>query len=139
MYAERGGDPFRRAQGFVVWRRTEGGTPPWRPVFGLTHPRTDGVIAIQGITGDATGDGSDDALVFEATGGVGTCGRWRVIDLAAGTQRWHRDLCDTQVDISVEPPGLTLTETVYEAGDSHCCPSVDPHQHLGVPTRRRAS
>jgi hypothetical protein len=123
MFTGHGGDPFRRAQGFVVWRRTEGATPPWRPVFGLTHPKTDGVITIQGITGDATGDGSDDALLFEATGGVGTCGRWRVIDLAAGSQRWHRDLCDTQVDISVEPPGLTMTETVYQAGDSHCCPS----------------
>ncbi len=87
MYTGGGGDPFRRAQGFVVWRRTEGAAPPWRPVFGVTHPKTDGVVTVQGITGDATGDGSDDALLFEATGGVGNCGRWRVIDLAAGAQR----------------------------------------------------
>jgi hypothetical protein len=123
MYAKHGGDPFRRAQGFVVWRRTEGTVPPWRAVFGRTYPKTDGVIAIQGITGDTTGDGSADALLFEATGGVGTCGRWRVVDLAAGTQRWARSLCDAQVDINVDPPGLQVTETVFEPGDSHCCPS----------------
>jgi hypothetical protein len=124
MYAKRGGDPFMRAQGFVVWRRTEGATPPWTPVLGLTHLKTDGVIAIQGITGDATGDGSGDALLFEATGGVGNCGSWRVIDLAAGVQRWARSLCDAQVDLNVDPPGLRVTETVYEAGDPHCCPSA---------------
>jgi hypothetical protein len=124
MYARRGGDPFMRAQGFVVWRRTKGATPPWTPVFGLTHPKSDGVIAIQGITGDATGDGSGDALLFEATGGVGNCGSWRVIDLAAGVQRWARSLCDAQVDLNVDPPGLLVTETVYEAGDPHCCPSA---------------
>ncbi len=81
------------------------------------------LLAIQGITGDATGDGSADALLFEATGGVGNCGRWRVIDLAAGVQRWLRETCDAQIDISVDPPGLVLTETVYEPGDPHCCPS----------------
>lgn len=123
-YIESGGDPFVSEQGFVVWRREEGSTPPWRPVFGIVHPEGAGILAIQGITGDVTGDGSDDVLLFEATGGVGNCGTWRVIDPGAGVQRWHRSLCDARVDIGAEPPGLVLTATVYEPGDPHCCPSA---------------
>jgi hypothetical protein len=123
VYAKRGSDPFTQAYGVVVWRRDEGASPPWRAVFGVSHPLDEGLLAIQGITGDVTGDGSADALLFEATGGVGNCGRWRVIDLAAAAERWFRETCDAQIDINVDPPGLILTETVYEPGDPHCCPS----------------
>jgi hypothetical protein len=123
-FIEPGRDPFVSAQGFVVWRRQRGSSPPWRPVFGIVHPKDAGILAIQGITGDATGDGSDDVLLFEATGGVGNCGTWRVLDPGAGVQRWHRSLCDARVDVGAEPAGLVLTETVYEPGDPHCCPSA---------------
>ena len=124
IYAKRGSDPFAQSHGVVVWRRDEGASPPWRPVFGVSHAVDQRLLAVQGITGDATGDGSADALLFEATGGVGNCGRWRVIDLAAAAQRWLRETCDAQIDINVDPPGLVLTETVYGPGDPHCCPSA---------------
>jgi hypothetical protein len=123
-YTRPGSDPFVQARGFVAWRRTEGATPPWEPVFGIGHDERERILGIQAITGEVTGDDSDDVIVFESTGGVGNCGTWRVIDPGAGAQRWHRSLCDAQVGINADPPGLTLTETVYAPGDSHCCPSA---------------
>lgn len=123
-YAKPGPDPFVQARGFVEWRRREGATPPWRPVFGIAHTKDEGILAIQAITGDVTGDGSDDIIMIESTGGSGSCGRWRVLDLAAGAQLWSRSLCDAEVDPSQDPAGLALTERVYEPGDPHCCPSA---------------
>jgi hypothetical protein len=123
-YAEPSNDPFRAPRGLVVWRRFDA-APYWRPVFGLSHPADEGVLAIDAVVADVTGDGSSDALVQESTGGSGACGNWRVIDLAEGTQVWEMaDLCDAQVVPSTQPVGLTLTQAVYKPGDSHCCPSA---------------
>ena len=124
VYADRSSDPFRATRGLVVWRRFDA-DPPWRAVFGLSHRADEGVLAIDAILADVTGDGSPDALVDESTGGSGACGNWRVIDLAAAAQVWERpELCDAHVVPSADPVGLTLTEAVYAPGDSHCCPSA---------------
>jgi hypothetical protein len=123
-YADRSDDPFRAARGLVVWRRLDA-DPPWRAVFGLSHPADEGVLGIDAIVADVTGDGSPDALVEESTGGSGACGNWRVIDLAEAAQVWERpELCDAQVVPSAVPVGLSLTQAVYAPGDSHCCPSA---------------
>ncbi len=123
-YFEPGGDPFVQARGFVQWRRSEDATPAWIPVFGIAHPKREGVLGFQGVTGDATGDGSDDLLLLAATGGSGACGTWRVIDLAAAEQRWSKTLCDAQVDLHADPAGLAINEAVYGPEDPHCCPSA---------------
>jgi hypothetical protein len=123
-YVEPGTDPFRREHGLVVWRRFPGQVDPWRPVFGLHDPAERGVLAIRAVIGDATGDGSPDALTFEDTGGSGACGTWRVIDLAANVQVFRRKTCDTTIDLSAEPVGLSVREAVFEPGDAHCCPSA---------------
>jgi hypothetical protein len=123
-YAAPGSQPFRAERGLVVWRRSDG-DPPWRAVFGLQHPADAGVLSIQALaTADVTGDGSPEALVFEATGGSGNCGTWRVIDLAAGRQVYAKSLCDAQIVPSSSPVGLTLRQAVFKPGDSHCCPSA---------------
>ncbi len=75
------------------------------------------------VIGDATGDGSPDALTFEDTGGSGVCGTWRVIDLAANAAVFTRKTCDTTIDLSSDPPGLVVREAVFAPGDAHCCPS----------------
>jgi hypothetical protein len=116
-------DPFLQARGLVEWRRTQGSVPPWAPVFGMEHPKSEGILGVEGLVGDATGDGSADLLLLESTGGSGACGNWRVVDLAAATERWTRSLCDARVDLHVDPVGIALNEAVYAPEDPHCCPS----------------
>ena len=116
-------DPFVQARGLVEWRRSEGAEPPWTPVFGIAHAKDEGILGFEAVVGDATGDGSNDLLLQEATGGSGACGTWRVIDLAAATERWTKALCDARVDLHVDPVGIALYEAVYAPEDPHCCPS----------------
>lgn len=120
-----GADPFRREQGLVVWRRTAGGAPPWSATFAFRDPPRAGVLGIQVDTGDATGDGRPDALVLENVGGSGACGTWRLIALAPGAdgQTYDRDLCDASVEISPDPAGLQVHESIFGPEDPHCCPS----------------
>jgi hypothetical protein len=119
-----GDDPFRTDRGFVVWRHA--GTPAlWRPVFAATYPAArHPVLGVTATVGDVTGDGSDDALVFAETGGSGACGTYLVVDAGAGTEVFHRSVCDTSIDPSPDPPGLIVIEAVYAHGDPHCCPSA---------------
>jgi hypothetical protein len=72
-----------------------------------------------------TGDGSDDLVVFAATGGSGACGMYLVIDLAAG-RPIHRlpSVCDTSLIPDPSIPGLVLTQAEFAPGDPHCCPSA---------------
>jgi hypothetical protein len=119
-----GDDPFRTDRGVVVWRHT--GTPAlWRPVFAATYPAArHPVLGITAAVADVTGDGSEDALLFAETGGSGGCGTYLVIDAGAGTDAFRRSVCDTSIDPSADPSGLTVTEAVYAHGDPHCCPSA---------------
>ena len=123
-YSMPSNDPFLQARGLVEWRRTEGSVPPWSPVFGLEHPKSEGILGVEGLVGEATGDGSVDLLLLESTGGSGACGNWRVIDLAAATERWTKSLCDGRVDLHVDPVGIAVLEAVYAPEDPHCCPSA---------------
>lgn len=122
-YVDPGTDPFRLEHGLVVWRRFPGDPEPWRPVFGVLDPPERGVVELHATVGDATGDGSPDALTFENTGGSGVCGTWRVIDLAANVVVFTKKTCDTTIDLSADPPGLVMREAVFAPGDAHCCPS----------------
>jgi hypothetical protein len=106
-----------------VWRRFDD-TPPWRPIYGLSDPASDGVLEIHALIGDATGDGSPDALTFEDTGGSGACGTWRVLDLAANAGIFKRTTCDTTVEPSADPAGLVIRRSIFDEDDAHCCPSA---------------
>lgn len=118
-----GPDPFRLARGIAAWRRFDDGGAPWRPVFGRAFAKADAVLAVSGLTGDVTGDASDDLLFFAETGGSGGCGTYVVVDLAVGMPVFERDVCDTRIEPSASPAGLLITEAVYEPGDPHCCPT----------------
>jgi hypothetical protein len=123
-WVEPGTDFSRLPRGFAVWRRFDA-EPHWRTALITRHDPEDGIQEIQITTGDLTGDGSDDALVFEGIGGSGACGRWSVVDLARLKETYRRDLCDGRVEPGhVSSPGLVLTESVYRQGDAHCCPSA---------------
>jgi hypothetical protein len=75
--------------------------------------------------GEATGDDQPEALTFESIGGTGNCGGWRVVQLASAieTEIEPLDTCDTEVQFSADPAGLTINEAIFKAGDAHCCPS----------------
>ena len=121
-FAAMSDDPFRRARGLVLWRRFDD-APAWRAVYGVTDPPGAGVLDIHALIGDATGDGSPDAVTFEDTGGSGGCGTWRVLDLAANADVFTRETCDTTIDLSPDPVGLVVRQAIFAPGDAHCCPS----------------
>lgn len=123
-YVLPGSDPLHQERGLVVWRRFPGEPEPWRPVFGLVDPPARGVVQITAAVGDATGDGSPDALTFEGTGGSGVCGTWRVLDLAANAGVFAKKTCDTTIDVSTDPAGLAVRKAIFKPGDAHCCPSA---------------
>ncbi len=118
----RGNDPFAQEHGFVVWERFGDG-PPWRAVYAYTDPPPKRVLGIRIQAGDLTGDGVDDVLTFEDTGGSGACGVWRVISPTAGsaTQLLRKHTCDTEIDNGAGL--LEIRRAVYQPGDAHCCPS----------------
>lgn len=122
-FAMPSSDPFRAARGFVVWRHFPQ-APPWRALHAQLRPEADGVLSIQALAADLTGDGSPDALVEELTGGSGACGTFRAVDLAGGVDLWHEDLCDARVLPSSDPVGIEITQAVFKPGDAHCCPSA---------------
>jgi hypothetical protein len=121
-WAEPGDDVFRLPRGYAVWRRAAA-APHWRAAL-IERPRR----PVQGVeisTADVSGDGSDDAIVIERIGGSGACGRWGVIDLLRLERTYSRRLCDGRIEPAPPPaPGLVLTESVFDPGDAHCCPSA---------------
>jgi hypothetical protein len=121
-FAAMSDDPFRRGRGLVLWRRFSD-APVWRAVYGVTDRPSAGVLDIRALIGDATGDGSPDAITFEDTGGSGGCGTWRVLDLAANADVFTTQTCDAMIDLSADPVGLVVRESIFAPGDAHCCPS----------------
>lgn len=117
----RGDDPFARELGVVLWEEFPVG---WRATHAFTDEPAEGVLGISLDVADVTGDGLEDALTFEQTGGTGACGRWRVIAPFHGgaTLAMKRQTCDAE--ISIVGDHLELREAVYQADDAHCCPSA---------------
>jgi hypothetical protein len=117
------GDAFSRDRS--LWRWTPapdlGG---WLGIAIASYPTRRGVLNLDAAVADVTGDGNDDALVSALTGGTGACATWSVVDLAEVERIFVRDLCDGSVDPSTEPVGLLVIESVFRAGDPHCCPSA---------------
>jgi len=118
-----GTDPFRQEHGLAVWQRF-----PDRPSWSVVHAFLDdvgrGVFGIRVQIGDLSGDGHEDVLSFEDRGGSGGCGVWRLAASGAVgvTELYRRHTCDT--DMAVRDGALVVTESVYEPGDAHCCPSA---------------
>jgi hypothetical protein len=123
-WQEPGSDFARLPRGYAVWERF-GSAPHWRAEFVKRSGAEDAVQEIQVVTTDMSGDGSDDALVFEGIGGSGACGRWSLLDLNRLRRLFARRLCDGRIDPGAfGEPGLVITRSIYREGDAHCCPSA---------------
>lgn len=118
-----GSDPFAAEHGVALWQRFAE-PPSWSVVLAFVDPPERGVLGIRMQAGDLTGDGHDDLLTFEETGGSGACGRWRVVATSGGDteQVFSRQTCDTE--IIVAGGVLRMREAVFDADDPHCCPSA---------------
>jgi hypothetical protein len=123
-------DPFAIEHGFVVWQPAGTGSV-WRAVYAFTDRPAKQVLGVSFETGDVTGDGIDDALTFEQTGGSGACGTWRVIASSSGAaaEVFRERTCDTEIRIA--GGALERQEAVFETGDAHCCPSAYRFATLG--------
>ena len=121
-----GDDPFAAEHGFALWQRFPE-RPHWSVVLAFVDPPAKGVLGIRLDAGDATGDGHDDVLTFEETGGSGACGTWRVIvgDAFDTRQVLSRRTCDAEFAIALG--ALELRMAVYQPNDAHCCPSAFRH------------
>jgi hypothetical protein len=122
-YVVPGDDPFRADRGTLVWRRF-GDPPAWRAVAWFPTSAESGVLGVDGIVADVTGDGLEDVLFGAFTGGSGSCARWSVVDVDAADEVFGKDLCDGRIDPSLDPDGLSIEQAVYRVGDPHCCPSA---------------
>jgi len=122
-YVVPGDDPFRQDRGTIVWRRFAD-APAWRAVAWLPTSAEAGVLGVDGLVADVTGDGLQDVVMAAFTGGSGACARWSVVDVSAGAEVFARDLCDGRIDPSADPVGLSIDQAVYRPGDPHCCPSA---------------
>jgi hypothetical protein len=121
-----GTDPFAAEHGFALWQRFRD-RPHWSVVLAFVDAPAKGVLGIRVGAGDVTGDGHDDVLTFEETGGSGACGTWRVIvgDADDTRQVLSRRTCDAEFVISAG--ALELRMAVYQPDDAHCCPSAFRH------------
>lgn len=117
----RGDDPFAQEQGFAVWQRSG---QAWVVVYAFTDKPGKGVLGISVQTGELTGDGIDEYLTLEQTGGSGACGTWRVISSAPGLARQVFDRAGCDTDIRIAEGTLEVREAVFEPDDPHCCPSA---------------
>lgn len=122
-YALPSDDPFSRPRGVRMWQRLQG--VGWLLLFEHNLGANSGVLSIEASTVDVTGDGVDDSIVFERSGGSGDCGTWLVLDpeRTGDPVVYENERCDGRIDSSVDPVGLELTEAVFAPGDAHCCPS----------------
>ena len=117
----RGDNPFAAEQGFVLWQPFD---QVWAAVYAFTASPDEGVLGISVETGELTGDGADEYLTFEQTGGSGACGRWRVISPSPGTalEVFDRTTCDTEIRIAGS--ALEMREAIFGPNDPHCCPKA---------------
>ena len=116
-----GGKPEEASSGFYGVSIWQGG----RQLY--AHRARTGAIDLSVETGDFTGDGHDDVLVFDDTGGSGGCGVYRALATSAAEVRlaYVQLLCVDEGSIHLSRAGLTFrvgeAKNPRTAGDIHCC------------------
>jgi hypothetical protein len=125
------------SQKIVLWRLGGQAEEPSSGLYGVTilegkrrlysHRARPGAVRISIETGDFTGDGRDDVLVFDDTDGSGACGVYRALVTAPGSVRQvqARLLCEDEGSIHVRDGGLLVrlgvTKDPQTHYSPHCC------------------
>jgi hypothetical protein len=92
-----------------------------------SHRAPRGALRMSIETGDFSGDGRQDALVFDDTGGSGACGDYRAVVMGPGTARARlaRPLCEDQGSIHLARRGLLFSlgerKDPKTRDEIHCC------------------
>jgi hypothetical protein len=117
-----GGQPEDPASGFYGVTISQQG----RELYG--HRARAGTLGVHVETGDFTGDGHADVLVFEDTGGSGGCGVYRALTTSDAEVRQiqARLLCIDRGTIHLRDEGVLLRLGVRRkprppGGQIHCC------------------
>lgn len=121
-WSRRSPDPLVSGHGYALYRRMPD-LGQWWEVYRRDIGRRAGVLGVSALTADVTGDGAEDALVLEHTGGTGACGTYRVIDVEDAESIFERAVCDARIAPSTAPVGLAMRRARYGPDDPHCCPS----------------
>jgi hypothetical protein len=129
--------PLSDDQRVLLWRMGGHAEEPMSSLYGVTlvegrtrlysHRAPRGSLRLSVETGDISGDGRQDVLVFDDTGGSGACGDYRAVVLGPGSSRvaLRRPLCEDQGSIHLRRGGLLVS--VGEKKDPktreqiHCC------------------
>lgn len=130
--------PLSDDQRVLLWRVGGHAEDPTSSLYGVTivegrtrlysHRAPRGALRIGVETGDLSGDGRQDVLVFDDTGGSGACGDYRAVITGAGTahEALNRPLCEDQGSIHILSGGGLLV-SLGERKDPktrdqiHCC------------------
>ena len=121
------------------WRRDARGST-WRRIFLLRAFGEDNRLRLDD-TGDVTGDGRRDVLVFQDRDGSGGCGVWRLFADAGGRVRelWAHSGCADTFAATIAGGRLLAYQGIVKDPKSgtyiHCCWSVwrrTARQWLGV-------
>jgi len=124
-------------QRVVTWRLGGHAEDPSSGLYGVTvlegkrrlysHRAREGADRISVETGDFSGDGRADVLVFDDLDGSGACGVYRALLTRPGSVRQVRvrALCEDQGSIHVRPGGLLqsigLKKDPKTRDQIHCC------------------
>ncbi len=121
----------------VTWRIGGHAEEPSTGLYGVTivegkrrlysHRARQGAERVSVETGDFSGDGRPDVLVFDDLDGSGACGVYRALVMASGSVRpvQTRPLCEDQGSIHVRGGGLQVSLGVKKDPKTrdqiHCC------------------
>jgi len=110
------------------WRRD---ARAWHRIYMLRKFGIDNYLRVD-KTGDVTGDGRRDVLVFQDQDGSGGCGVWRLFADAGGRLRelWVRRGCADTLAVTLTRGALVTYDAVFGSKDPktdgyvHCCRRV---------------
>jgi hypothetical protein len=129
--------PLSDDQRALLWGIGGHSEDPASALYGVTvvegrtrlysHRAPRGALRMSVETGDLSGDGRRDVLVFDDTDGSGACGDYRVVVTGPGTARaaFTRSLCEDQGSIHVARGGLLFSlgerKDPTTRNQIHCC------------------
>ena len=115
-------------RGLAVWQRHRGFVGRWRRIYLRRRGDESPFQRFETTTGDVTGDGHQDVLVFEDEDGSGGWGTYRLLAVVSGTMRqlYVRRASSDWTTIRLRHGAHAVSDGIGKdprsAGSIHCCP-----------------